>query len=115
MVLLGGGQPHWPLMSCRLSLTLGLTSRVVVLVLVTEEEGRLVEMLEGLLGPVAVVEDGLAAGVFFVSEAEMLVEVVLVLVEGARRLVGAAFAELGRTLVALMSLVAPGAGCASQK
>ena len=41
----------------------------MVLVLVTEEEGRLVEVLEGLLGSAAGVEVGLAAGVFLASEA----------------------------------------------
>ena len=78
----------------------------------TEEEGRLVEMAEGRLGPAAGAEVGLAAGVFLASVAEMLVEVVVL--EGAGRLVGAVAAELGRTLVAVMSLVAPVEGCASQ-
>lgn len=77
---------------------------VLVMVLVTEEEGRLVEVLEGLLGPAAGADVSLVAGVFLASEAEMLVEVM----EGAGRLVA--------PLVTVMGLVAPWAGgCAMQK
>lgn len=93
-------------MPLQLTLTLGLTSRVVV---VLEDEGRLVEVVEGRFGPAAAV-DGALVTVVFLSEVE-------VVEEGVGRLVRAAAAPplaaavLGRVLAAALSLVTPAAGC----
>lgn len=86
---------------------MGLTSRTVVVV--EEDAGRLVEVVEGRFGPAAAV-DGALAVVVFLSEMEVVV------VEDAGRLVGAAAeppaaAALGRVLAAALGLVAPAAGC----
>ena len=90
----------------QLKLTLGLTSRAVVVV---EDGGRLVEVVEGRFGPAAAV-DGALAVVVFLSKME-----VVVVVEDAGRLVSAvaeppAAAAPGRVLAAALGLVAPATG-----
>lgn len=83
-----------------------LTSRVVAVV---DDEGRLVEVVEGCFGPAAAVDAALVV-VVFLSKVE-------VAVEGLVRLAGAggepalAAAELGRILAEVLGLVAPAAGC----
>lgn len=70
--------------------------------------GRLVELVEGLFGPAAVV-DGALAVVDFLSVVEVLVDVGRLVVAAA--VVPPAAAELGRTLAAAFGLAAPAAGC----
>lgn len=85
---------------------MALTSRVVVVV---DDDRRLVEVEEGCFGP-AVAVDGALVVVVFLSEVAMGEE-------GLRRLVGAeaetplADAEIGRILAAVLGLVALAAGC----
>lgn len=94
--------PRW------LTLTLGLTSRVV---LVEEDTGRLPEVVGGRLGPAAAVEGALAAAGFL-----SVVWGALVVLEDVGRLAAAAAeppaaAVFGRVLAAVLGLVAPAAGC----